>query len=78
MSQVATSSSSGGLVLSWRPRVDLECFAFNKNNILAWCYSDPLNRRDILAFWDTFASIGEGFEASWLYIGRFLFSYGSI
>jgi hypothetical protein len=41
MAQVAASGSSGGLVLSWRPRVDLECFTSNSNNISAWCYSDP-------------------------------------
>jgi hypothetical protein len=41
MTQVATSGSSGGLVLTWRPGVDLECFISNKNNISAWCYSDP-------------------------------------
>jgi hypothetical protein len=40
MSQVAASGSSGGLVLSWCPGVDLECFASDKNNISAWCYSD--------------------------------------
>jgi hypothetical protein len=40
MSQVAASGSSGGLVLSWCPGVDLECFAYDKNNISAWCYSD--------------------------------------
>jgi hypothetical protein len=64
--------------------VDLECFASKKNNISAWCYSDPPqslwilscvygppNRRDRLAFWDTFAFIGEGFEATWLCIGDF-------
>jgi hypothetical protein len=85
MSQVAASGSSGGLVLSWCPGVDLECFASDKNNISAWCYSDTPphspwilscvygspNKRDRRAFWDTFASIGEGFEASWLCIGDF-------
>jgi hypothetical protein len=41
MSQVAAFGSSGGLVLSWRPGVDLECFTSNKNNITVWCYYDP-------------------------------------
>jgi hypothetical protein len=31
----------------------------------------PPNRSDILDFWDTFASIGDGFEVSWLCIGDF-------
>ena len=77
MSQVAASSSNGGLALAWHPGVDLKCFASDKNNISAWCFSDPhhspwilscvyglSNRRDKRAFWDSFASIGEGFEAS--------------
>ena len=81
---MATSGSSGGLVLSWRPGVDLGCFASNKNSISAWCYSDPpqspwiiscvygpLNRSDRLDFWESFSAIGEGFEASWLCIGDF-------
>jgi hypothetical protein len=84
MSQVVASGSSGRLVLPWHPGVDLECFASEKNNISAWCYFDPpqslwilscvygpLNRRDRLAFWGTFAFIGEGFEATWLCIGDF-------
>jgi hypothetical protein len=41
MTQVAASGSSGGLVLTWRPGVDLECFNSNSNNTSAWCYSDP-------------------------------------
>ena len=84
MSQVAAPSSSGGLVLSRLPRVDLESFTSNKNNISTWCYFDPpqspwilscvygpLNRSDRLDFWDTFVAIGDGFEASWLCIGDF-------
>jgi exonuclease III len=39
MSQVAPIGSSGGLVLSWRPGIDLECFVTKKNNISAWCFS---------------------------------------
>ena len=84
VSQVAAIGISGGLVLTWRPGIDLECFVLNKNNISAWCYSDPptspwilscvygpSNRSDRRAFWDSFASIGESFEASWLCIGDF-------
>jgi hypothetical protein len=84
MTQVAASGSSGGLVLTWCPGVDLECFISNKNNISAWCYSDPPHspwilscvygppkRSDRMVFWDSFATIGDGFEASWLCIGDF-------
>ena len=41
MNQVAATGASGGLVLTWRLGIDLECFVTNKNNISAWCYSDP-------------------------------------
>jgi hypothetical protein len=54
--------------------VELECFITNKHNISAWCYFDPPNspwilfciydppdKRDKLAFWDSFTSVGEGF-----------------
>jgi hypothetical protein len=84
MSQVAPIGSSGGLVLSWRPGVDLKCFVTNKNNISAWCFSNPPNspwilscfygppdRRERMAFWDSFESIGSLFEAPWLCIGDF-------
>jgi exonuclease III len=84
ISQVAASGSSGGLALAWRPGVELQCFASDKNHISAWCFSDPPhspwilscvygppNKQDRRAFWDSFASIGEGFEASWLCIGDF-------
>jgi hypothetical protein len=84
MTQVAPIGTSGGLVLSWRLGVDLECFVTNKNNFSAWCFSDPPHspwilscvygppdRRDRLAFWDSFESIGSLFEASWLCIGDF-------
>ena len=84
MSQVAATSSSGGLVLSWRLGVDLECFVSTKNNISAWCFSNPpqspwilsyvygpLNRSDKKAFWDSFAAIGDSFEASRLCIRDF-------
>jgi exonuclease III len=86
MSQVPASGLSGGLVLSWRPGVDLECFSLNKHSISAWCYSDPPQtpwiiscvyappkRSDRLKFWDSFSEIGKGFEASWLCIGDFNF-----
>jgi hypothetical protein len=84
MFQVAPTSSSGGLVLFWQPRMDLECFVTNKNNISLWCFFDPphapwihscvygpSDRRERLVFWDSFASIGYLFEASWLCIGDF-------
>ena len=81
VTQFVPVGSSGGLVLSWRPGVELDCFITNKHNILAWCYSDPpnspwilsyiygpLDKRDKLAFWDSFTSIGEGFVSPWLCI----------
>jgi hypothetical protein len=84
LTQVAASGSSGGLVLTWRPGVDLECFISNSNNISAWCYSDPPyspwilsciygppKRSDRRVFWESIAAIGDGFEASWLCIGDF-------
>jgi hypothetical protein len=83
-SQVVATGTSGGLVLSWRLGIELECFVSNKNNISAWCYYDPptspwilscvygpSNISDRMAFWDSFAAIGESFEASWLCIGDF-------
>jgi hypothetical protein len=84
MSQVAAFSSNGGLALAWCLGMELDCFAYDKNNISEWCFSDPPNspwilscvygppnKRDRRAFWDAFASIGEGFEASRLFIGDF-------
>jgi hypothetical protein len=83
VSQVVATGINGGLVLSWRLGIELECFVLNKN-ISAWCYSDPptfpwilscvygpSNRCDRRAFWDSFAVIGESFEAFWLCIGDF-------
>jgi hypothetical protein len=82
MSQFAPASFSGGLVLAWRLGVELECFISNKNNISAWCYSDPPNshwilsciygppdKRDKLASWESFTSVGECFVILWLCIG---------
>jgi hypothetical protein len=84
MSQVAPIGSSGGLVLSWRLGIDLECFVTKKNNISTWCFSDPPHspwimsciygphdRGDRMAFWDSFESFGSLFEAPWLCIGDF-------
>ena len=84
MSHIAAIGISGGLVLTWRPSIDLECFVLNKNNISAWCFSNPptfpwiiscvygpSNISDRRAFWDSFASIEESFEAFWLCIGDF-------
>jgi hypothetical protein len=47
--QVAPVGSKGGLALTWRPGVELECFISNKNNISAWCYSDPIHSPWILS-----------------------------
>jgi exonuclease III len=75
LSQVLPIGSSGGLVLSWRPGIDLECFITNKHNISAWIFSDPSspwiisclygppNKRDKPAFWDSLKSVGDGFAA---------------
>ena len=41
MIQVASCGASGGLVVAWQPGIDLECFITNKENIFAWCYSNP-------------------------------------
>ena len=41
MSHVAPIGSCGGLVLVWRLGVKLECYLTNRNNISAWCFSDP-------------------------------------
>jgi hypothetical protein len=84
MSHVASSGSNGGLVLTWGPGVELECFILNNNNISAWCYSDPPNslwiisciygppvRKDKFAFWEKLSAIGENFDSSWLCIGDF-------
>jgi hypothetical protein len=47
--QVAPVGSSCGLVLSWRPGIDLECFISNKNHIAAWCFSYPVHSPWILS-----------------------------
>ena len=80
--QVAPVGSKGGLALSWRPGVDLECFISNKNNISAWCFSDPTHYpwilsciyglpdlREKLAFWDSFTTISDNFVSPWMCIG---------
>jgi hypothetical protein len=84
ISQVASCGASGGLALSWRPGIDLECFLTTKNTISAWCYSDPPHspwilscvygppdRRDRQAFWDSFTAVGDNFDPTWLCIGDF-------
>ncbi|XP_059430102.1 uncharacterized protein LOC132163748 [Corylus avellana] len=86
MTQVASIGSSGGLVLAWRLGVELESFLTNKNNITAWCYSDPPNcpwilsciygpseKKNKLAFWDSLTAAGEAFVSPWLCIGDFNF-----
>ena len=82
ISQVASCGFSGGLALTQRPSIDLECFIFTKNTIFAWCYSDPPHSPWILscvcgppdriyrqAFWDSFTSVGDNFDPFWLCIG---------
>jgi hypothetical protein len=82
MCQVAPIGSSGGLALSWRPGVDLDCFLSNKNHIAAWCLSDPAHSPWILsciygppalrekpAFWDSITSVSDHFDCPWLCIG---------
>jgi hypothetical protein len=74
--------SKGGLALSWRPGIDLECFISTKNNISAWCYSDPTHTpwilsciygppglRDKPAFWDSITTISDNFVSPWMCIG---------
>jgi hypothetical protein len=80
--QVAPVGSRGGLAVTWRPSVDLECFITNKNNISAWCFSDPTHSPWILsciygppdirekpAFWDSFTAVSDNFVSPWLCIG---------
>ena len=50
MSHVAPIGSCGGLVLTWRLGVELECFLTNRSNIFAWCFSDPPNSPWILSY----------------------------
>ena len=86
MTHVAPSGTCGGLVLAWRLGVDLESFITNKNNITAWCYSDPPHSPWILSyiyglpekknkvdFWDSFTTAGEAFVSPWLWLGDFNF-----
>jgi hypothetical protein len=86
MTHVAPIGSCGGLVLTWRLGVELECFLTNRNNISAWCFSDPPNSPWILsciygppetvnkpAFWDSLTAVGENFVSPWLCIGDFNF-----
>ena len=76
MTQSASCGANGGLVVSWRPGIDLASFITNKNHIAAWCYFDhshspwilscvygPPDRREKQAFWDDFTSVGENFAA---------------
>jgi hypothetical protein len=86
MTHVAPIGSCGGLALTWRIGVELESFLTNKNNITAWCFSDPPNHPWILsyiygppeklhkpAFWDSLIAVGEDFVSPWLCIGDFNF-----
>jgi exonuclease III len=80
--QVSPAGSKGGLALTWRPGVELECFISNKNNISAWCYSDPIHspwilsciygppdRKEKPAFWDSFTTVSDNFVSPWMCIG---------
>jgi hypothetical protein len=82
MTHVAPIGTCGGLVLTWRLGVELECFLTNRNIISAWCFSDPPNSPWILsciygppdtlnkpAFWDSLTVMGEDFVSPWLCIG---------
>ena len=86
MTHVAPIGYCGGLVLTWRLCVELECFLTNKNNIIAWCFSNPPNHPWILsclygppetllkpAFWDSLTAVGEDFFSPLLCIGDFNF-----
>jgi len=74
----------GGLLLAWKPGVDLECFQTNANIISAWCYSDLHNHPWMLSciygslyafnksqFWNNMMKLGENFNGPWLCIDDF-------
>jgi hypothetical protein len=82
LTQVPPLGSKGGLVLSWRLGIDIECFITNKHNISAWIFSDPVSspwiisclygppdKRDKPVFWDSLITVGDGFASPWLCIG---------
>ena len=82
LSIVPPIGSRGGLVLSWCPGIDLECFITNKHNISTWiffeppsspwiisCLYGPADKRDKPAFWDSLTFVGDGFVCPWLCIG---------
>jgi len=65
----------GGLLLAWKPGVELECFQSNANTISVWCYSDPLNHPWMLLciygspyafnkpqFWTNMMKLGDNFN----------------
>ena len=43
MSHAPPTGTKGGLLLTWRHGVDLECFLIVVNTINVWCYSNPPN-----------------------------------
>jgi exonuclease III len=49
MTHVPPAGSKGGLLLTWRHGVVLECFLTSVNIISAWCYSDPPHNPWILS-----------------------------
>lgn len=84
MVHVPPSSTKGGLLLTWKTGVELECFLTTVNTITVWCYSDPSNNPWILSciygppyrshrdrFWDQIMKIGENYSGPWLCIGDF-------
>jgi len=84
MAHVPPVGTKGGLLLTWRHGVELECFATNMYNISAWCYSDPSHHPWLVAciygspyyssqaqFWDEIMSIGDKYSGPWLCLGDF-------
>jgi hypothetical protein len=84
MTHVPPIGTKGGLLLTWRHGVELECFATNMYNISAWCYSDPSYYPWLLAciygspyyssraqFWDDIMSIEDKYSRPWLCLGDF-------
>jgi hypothetical protein len=85
MSHTPPIGSKGGLLLSWRHDVDLECFSTTSNTINAWCYYDPLNnpwlltciygpsekkkKKKIFFFLDSLLDAGKDYIGPWLCIG---------
>ncbi|XP_042950096.1 uncharacterized protein LOC122282211 [Carya illinoinensis] len=78
------SGKKGGLLLLWRPGVDIEPVNVNSNAISALVYSDPPNHpwlvsfvyapaqwKQKASFWNHLNSIHNSFTGPWLCIGDF-------